>query len=99
LSVPWEMESNLDGDALREQRTAIASIQNDLLNHLEGRNYKIVRRYQEIPGIALEVGADALAELARLPIVTNVLLDRLPGAAEPALHFVSAQSGAASARV
>jgi len=98
LSVPWEMESNLDGDALREQRTAIASIQNDLLNHLEGRNYKIVRRYQEIPGIALEVGADALAELARLPIVTNVLLDRLPGAAEPARNFGSAQIEPSSAR-
>ena len=76
LSVPWEMESKLDSESLRAQRTAIASIQNDLLSHLEGRNYKIVRRYQEIPGIALEVGADALAELARLPIVTNVLLDR-----------------------
>jgi hypothetical protein len=36
----------------------------------------VLRRYDESPGIALEVGADALAELARLPIVTNVLLDR-----------------------
>jgi len=82
LNVPWAMESKLDSDALQTQRTAIASIQNDLLNKLEGRNYKLVRRYHEIPGIALEVGADALAELARLPIVTNVLLDRLPGAAD-----------------
>jgi hypothetical protein len=98
LSVPWEMESNLDGDALRAQRTAIASIQNDLLTQLEGRSYKIVRRYQEIPGIALEVGADALAELARLPIVTNVLLDRLPGAAEWAPNFGSARTEPPSTR-
>ena len=98
LNVPWEMESKLDGDTLRAQRTAIASIQNDLLTRLEGRNYKIVRRYQEIPGIALEVGADALAELARLPIVTNVLLDRLPGAAEHGPNFGSGQTEAPSAR-
>lgn len=78
LNVPWKMESKLGEDELRSQRTAIASIQSDLLNTLQGSNYKVLRRYQEVPGIALEVGADALAELARLPIVTNVLLDRAP---------------------
>jgi hypothetical protein len=76
LTVPWQMESQLSDDGVREQRAAIASIQNELLLGLEGRKYKVLRRYDEIPGIALEVGADALAELARLPIVTNVLLDR-----------------------
>jgi hypothetical protein len=78
LKVPWEMESKLDDDKLRSQRTAIASIQSDLLTSLQGRDYKLLHRYVEVPGIALEVGADALAELARLPIVTNVLLDRPP---------------------
>ena len=80
LKVPWQMETNLSENGLHAQRAAIASIQTDLLSHLEGRNYKIVRRYREIPGIALQVGADALAELARLPIVTNVLLDQPPEA-------------------
>jgi hypothetical protein len=70
------MESKLSEDGVRAQRAAIASIQNELLLGLQGRNYKVLRRYEEIPGIALEVGADALAELARLPIVANVLLDR-----------------------
>lgn len=78
LKVPWQMEANLSDDGRYAQRAAIASIQTDLLSHLEGRNYRIIRRYQEIPGIALQVGADALAELARLPIVTNVLLDQPP---------------------
>lgn len=81
LKIPWQMEANLTDDEVHDQRAAIASIQSDLLTHLQGRNYKIIRRYQEIPGIALQVGADALAELARLPIVTNVLLDRAPEAA------------------
>ncbi|HXV47377.1 MAG TPA: hypothetical protein VEB61_01155, partial [Candidatus Binatia bacterium] len=76
LTVPWEMESKLSEDKVRAQRVAIASLQSDLLTRLEGTHYKVLRRYQVIPGIALEVGADALAELARLPIVTNVLLDR-----------------------
>ena len=84
LNVPWRLESRLSDEGLRTQRSAIASIQGDLLNHLDGRKYRLVRRYQEIPGIALEVGAEALAELARLPIVTNVLLDRPSGSAIPA---------------
>jgi hypothetical protein len=76
LAVPWQMESSLTDDEIRAQRVTIASIQGDLLTVLEGRNYKLIRRYDQIPGLALEVGADALAELARSPIVTNVLLDR-----------------------
>ena len=76
LTVPWEKESNLSEAGVRTQRMAIASLQSDLLARLEGTNHKVLRRYQVIPGIALEVGADALAELANLPIVTNVLLDR-----------------------
>jgi len=83
LNVPWQTEARLSDAELRAQRSAIASIQSDLLNQLEGRKYKLLRRYQEVPGIALEVGADALAELARLPIVTNVLLDRPAGTAMP----------------
>jgi hypothetical protein len=78
LNVPWQMESRLSDDALSAQRASIASIQSDLLTNLENKNHRLVRRYHEVPGIALEVGADALAELARLPIVTNVLLDRAP---------------------
>jgi Peptidase inhibitor I9 len=76
LNVPWQMESRLSEDETRAQREAIASIQRDLLTELEGRSYKVIRRYDRIPGIALEAGADVLAELARSPNVTNVLLDR-----------------------
>ena len=97
LNVPWQMESRLSEDGMHTQRAAIASIQSDLLTKLEGRNYKILRRYQEIPGIALEVGADALAELARLPMVTNVLLDRPAGSAIPPDHRTAPQSAATAA--
>jgi len=76
LKVPWQMESRLNEAEVSAQRDAIASIQKDLLNELKGRQYKVLRRYEQVPGIAMEVGADVLAELARSENVTNVLLDR-----------------------
>jgi hypothetical protein len=76
LNVPWQLEAKLDEGAVQAQRTSIASVQRDLLTELTGSNYKITRRYQQVPGIALEVGADALATLAQSANVVNVLLDR-----------------------
>src|SRR5262249_9396964 len=76
LIVPWQMKSRLSGEEGGGQREAIASVQRNLLTELEGRRYKVIRRYDRIPGIALEAGADVLAELARSANVTNVLLDR-----------------------
>jgi hypothetical protein len=58
------------------QREAIAAAQNYLLTELANTKYRITRRYQAIPGIALEVGLDALRVLARSVAVTNVLRDR-----------------------
>lgn len=81
LKVPWQMESTLGEDQVQAQRDAIASIQTNLLSELLGKSYKLVRRYDRIPGIALEVGPDALAELAHSTNVVNVLLDR-PAAGE-----------------
>jgi hypothetical protein len=86
LNVPWQMESRLNEDETLAQREAIASIQRDLLTELEGRSYKVIRHYDRIPGIALEAGADVLAQLARSANVTNVLLDR------PALDAEAASS-------
>jgi hypothetical protein len=76
LKMPWQMESNLSDDQVHAQRQAIALIQEKLLVELAGKSYKITRRYDRIPGIAMEVGADALAELAHSANVANVLLDR-----------------------
>jgi len=76
LKVPWQMESSLSADQVQTQRDAIASIQTNLLSELLGKSYRITRRYDRIPGIALEVGPDALAELAHSTNVVNVLLDR-----------------------
>ena len=82
LKVPWQLEENLSNDAVITQRQAIDAVQNNLLAELSGTQYAVVRRYREIPGIALEVGSDALAVLKKSGTVTNVLPDRsvLPAA-------------------
>jgi hypothetical protein len=76
LNVPWQRESGLTPEEVAGQRQAIAAIQRELLTELAGRTYSLIRPYRQVPAIALEVGLDALAELARSERVTNVLLDR-----------------------
>jgi hypothetical protein len=56
--------------------TAILNAQSYILAELAGTQYKVMRLYTRIPGIALRVGLDALKVLERSPAVTNVLLDR-----------------------
>ena len=76
LNVPWTMEEKLTENEIGIQRRAIVSAQNDLLTQLSGTEFRIVRAYDSIPGIALEVGDDALAVLKKSNSVSNVLPDR-----------------------
>jgi hypothetical protein len=47
-----------------------------ILKELSGTQFKVMRLYQRIPGIALRVGLDALQILEKSPAVTNVVPDR-----------------------
>jgi hypothetical protein len=76
LDVPWQRESTLSDDAILLQRQAISLVQDQLLSELAGTQYRVVRRYQVIPGIALVIGSDALAVLKKSTNVTNVLPDK-----------------------
>ncbi len=76
LNVPWQLESTLSDDAISLQRRAINRVQDQLLSELSGTKYNLVRRYDVIPGLALEVSADALAVLEKSNNVINVLPDR-----------------------
>jgi hypothetical protein len=78
LKTPWSPEGPLSREMVAAQRGAIAAAQNYLLTELGNTEYRITRRYRAIPGIALEVGLDALKVLARSVAVTNVLRDRAP---------------------
>jgi len=82
LNVPWQREDTLSEDAISHQREAIHSVQDELLSELSKVHYKIVRRYDVIPAIALEVGADALSVLGNSTYVTNVLGDKPAQASE-----------------
>ena len=82
LKAPWSPEGPLSKNLVSAQREAIAAAQNYLLTELADTHYRITRRYQRIPGIALEVGPDALQVLARSVAVTNVLQDRPARAAQ-----------------
>ena len=85
LNVPWSREGALTENEIVAQRRAIGSAQSDLLTQLSGTEFKIVRVYDAIPGIALEVGNDALAVLGKSNSVSNVLPDRpINPAASPA---------------
>ncbi len=79
LKMPWQTEGTLGKDAVLAQRRAIRAAQNDLLSELDGTKHRIVRQYLEIPGIALEIGRDALSVLNKSLRVTNVLPDRPAG--------------------
>ena len=76
LKVSWQREETLGQEDLSAQRQAIRTAQNGLVSELNGTDYRIVREYQEIPGIALEIGPDALSILKKSTSVTNVLPDR-----------------------
>lgn len=85
LNVPWQMESRLNAGEAQAQRENIAATQKNLLKELEGRKYRVIRRYDRVPGITLEVGADGLAELARSARVSNVMLERQSADAQAAV--------------
>jgi hypothetical protein len=76
LNVPWKMEQTLNQADLSAQRQAIRAAQDSLVLELSGTDYRIVREYQKIPGIALEIGPDALSILKKSNSVTNVWPDR-----------------------
>jgi hypothetical protein len=80
LDVPWQREDMLNDDGIPLQRQAIRAAQQQLLSELGDTPHKIIQEYQEIPGIALEIGPDAVAVLEKSTTVTNVI------AAPPALE-------------
>ncbi|HZD39799.1 MAG TPA: protease inhibitor I9 family protein, partial [Terriglobales bacterium] len=75
IKVPWKMEQTLNQADVMTQRQAIRAAQESLVSELDGTEYRIVREYQKIPGIALEIWPDALSILEKSDKVTNVVPD------------------------
>ncbi len=62
--------------AVDAQRRAIAQTQDDLIARLVGTSFSVARKFDGLPMMALEIGADALARLeAAGTLVTRVLPD------------------------
>ena len=77
LNVPWQPEGNLSEADKLEQRQAIAAAQDQLLAEFVGTQHRVVRRFDNIPGLALEVGVEALAIMEHSAYVTKVTEDSL----------------------
>jgi hypothetical protein len=65
-------EGELKPESVKAQRQAIAEGQDRVLSQLANTRFTVARRYQSIPLLALEVGADALAKLEGMTDVVRV---------------------------
>ena len=72
LTVPWRSDVKLHSSEMLTQNKAIAAAQNQLLAELAGTNYKVIRRLERIPVIALEVNFYALTLVGNSDIVATV---------------------------
>ena len=77
ITPAFTPEGNLASPAAVEaQRRAIAQAQDDLIANLAGTSFSVARKFDGLPMMALEIGADALARLeAAGTLVTRVLPD------------------------
>jgi outer membrane biogenesis lipoprotein LolB len=74
LNASYRPEHELAPDAVIAQRQAIANAQNELVTELGATTHKVTRRFTR-GGIALIVGADALAILEQSKLVKKVTED------------------------
>ena len=78
LQVAAKPEGGLaSAEAVAAQRTAIAAAQSAVLKELAGTSYRVVRTYETIPFLALEVSLGALQALDESALVMGVEEDRL----------------------
>jgi hypothetical protein len=72
LTVPWRSDVKLHSSEMLTQNKAIAAAQNQLLAELAGTHYKVIKRLELVPVIALEVNSYVLTLLSHSDIVATV---------------------------
>ena len=72
LIVPWRSDVELHSPEMLAQNRSITAAQDQLLTELAGTNYKVIRRLQLVPVIALEVNFYVLTVLSNSDIVATV---------------------------
>ncbi len=97
FDLPFQPEGKLGGTPARiDQRDTIEQTQAGLLSRLSGYDPALVKRFSTIPGMALSVDADGLAQLAADGAIASIEPDRLaaPDLAEsvPLIGAAAAQA-------
>lgn len=77
LDVAAAPEGRMSPGVQQMQRQAIGAMQTQVLQRLGGRSVRVVRQFETIPFLALDVAADALAALAQTAGVSAIAEDRL----------------------
>ena len=78
LQVVAKPEGELaSAEAVATQRQAIAGAQSALMAELVGTRHRLIRTYETIPFLALDVSSDALRILEASPLVVGIEEDRL----------------------
>jgi hypothetical protein len=62
---------------LQAETGDVQAAQELALRAVEGTRYRVMRRYQTVPLLALEVSAEALRRLAQSPVVRRIQEDRV----------------------
>lgn len=79
-----ELRMPPSSDAASSSGSAIASAQREMLSRLPPSHFSVVRRFETVPFLALEIDADALQALENMgDLVTRIVPDRLLTPAQP----------------
>lgn len=71
LEMPWQPEANLSPEEVAAQRAAIADIQQQLLELLDGTQFEVRQRYELTAQLALAVDDEALARIEASDLVAG----------------------------
>ena len=75
LDVPWQPEPDLDEAQIAAQRAAIADIQQQLIDLLDGTRFEVVQRFELTPQLALAVDDEALERINASDLVAGATED------------------------
>ena len=76
LDVSWKPHSDLNSPEMRQQKSQITAAQEQLLTELAGTNFKLIARFDFVPGMALQVDASVLPLLEKSEVVKSVIENR-----------------------
>jgi subtilisin family serine protease len=77
LNLTTQIDSDLNPEERKIQRARIAETQNALLKQLSGKKFKILRKFEDIPTIGLEIDPSAILILENSNLVKAVHVSKI----------------------